>query len=187
MPTPLETFARVLHQTGLFSLSLAFSLWFADILQVDIWNSMTVQGSQKVGGDRSPAATYFLLGGMSTCYLSKYLWWAYGKVFTELHYNELNCCFCQKKQAEKFYIETIFPFLYRMKAWAIPNCKWVFLHENPQLCIDIGVSDVKVSQEWSWNLTWIKCTWYHRYHSRQSHLQNLNSIRLKSVPQVFWL
>ena len=112
----LETFARVrsnyfLHQRGLLSFSLeVFSLGFADILQVDIWNSMTVQGSQKVGGDRSPAATYFLLGGMSTCYLSKYLWWAYGKVFTELHYNELNCCFCQQNKVKNLILKQIFPF-----------------------------------------------------------------------------
>ena len=127
MPTPLETFSRVLHQTGLFSLSLVFSLWFADILQVDIWNSMTVQGSQKVGGDRSPAATYFLLGGMSTCYLSKYLWWAYGKVFTELRYNELNCCcFCEQNNVKNLILKQIFPFYIEWKAWAITNCKWVY-------------------------------------------------------------
>ena len=73
---------------------------------------MTVQGSQKVGGDRSPAATYFLLGGMSTCYLSKYLWWAYGKVFTELRYNELNCCFCQQNNVKNLIPETNLPFFY---------------------------------------------------------------------------
>ena len=102
-----------------------FSLWFADILQVDIWNSMTVQGSQKVGGDRSPAATYFLLGGMSTCYLSKYLWWAYGKVFTELRYNELNCCcFCEQNNVKNLILKQIFPFYIEWKAWAITN--WVY-------------------------------------------------------------
>ena len=138
MPTPLETFARVLHQTGLFSLSLVFSLWFADILQVDIWNSMTVQGSQKVGGDRSPAATYFLLGGMSTCYLSKYLWWAYGKVFTELRYNELNCCcFCEQNNVKNLIPETNLPFLYRMKSVSNNQLQMGILHENPQSCVDM--------------------------------------------------